>query len=324
MRSLWPAILGIAAIAAGCNSDNPVVPPAELAPPTSVTAVTGEDTIVLNWASSPFSGSDKFRGYNVYADTISIAAVSDTSNAAFLEARMVNIQAITANTFTVFALTSGAALTQGKKYYLHVRTLRDDGRLSVASNEIDTSPRPEGDNGTNPDLLMFDFSAETTSRSGYGWERDTGRGFAYATAQANQSLIDIFMVEEPTSSDNGSLLQSPAQAQFTSGWPVRHVTKFKDLGGGSAAWNAGIAPDPATEMTETVKVVLDHTYALYLYDKYWAKLRVTKFDKNVSVPKTGGGTAALNRIGFTFAFQLIDDYGRFKPVPGGGFGTQPE
>jgi len=319
MRNHWIGILGLAVFAAGC-SDTVVAPPAELAPPTSVVAITGTETIDLTWTGSPFSGSDKFKGYNVYADTMSIASVSDSSNAAFLEARKINTTPITANTFKVLFLKGGSALTQGKKYYVHVRTVRDDDRLSVASNEINTSPRPEGTNGGDPALLMFDFSGDTSSRSAFGWERGSGDGFGYATAETNEALIDFFMVEEPNSTDNGSMLLSPAQATFTSGWTTRHKTLFRDLGAGEAAWMTSIAPNPATQMTETVKVVLDHTYALYLHDKYWVKIRVTGFDKNIAVPKTGGGTIALNRIAFKFAFQLINDYGRFKPDPrfGGG------
>ena len=317
MKRLTLALL-IAAIVAvsGCNSDV-VAPPAELAPPSHVTFITGTASIQIAWDASPFASSDKFVGYNVYADTVSIAAVSDTSDAAFLEARLINPAPLLNRSFTVDRLGNGAALVEGMKYYIHVRTVRDDDRLSVASNEIDSAPRPVGDNNeeNNDDLLMYDFSFDTVTRSGYGWDRATGDGAAQPTAEVNADKIDFFMVEEANSADDGSEFVSPAQASFTQGWAQSNKSLFKDLGSGDSAWETSIAPSVG-DMTEKVKVNADHTYALYTHEGYWVKIRVTRFDKNVAVPKNGGGTVGLNRIAFDYAFQLIDDYGRFKPGAG--------
>ncbi len=305
---------GAVVAATGCE-DNPIRPTDELAPPSNLTMVNGATSVTLNWDASPFESSSRFKGYNVYVDTVSIAGVTDTTTSGFLEARQANSSVVTSHTFTVDRLHGGASLVPGRKYFIHVRTVREDDRVSVATNELVTSPRPEGDNGTVLADLMFDFSTLTVTPSAYGWDRATGTGLDYTTSQSNQSLVDFFMAEEPNSSDNGSQFESPAHLTQIN-WPVEHRTLFKDLGAGEAAWNTAVAPDTAS-MTQVVKVNLDHSYALYLFDGHWAKIRVTEFSKNVSVAQTGGGTVPLNRIKFRYAFQLIDEFGRFKPVAGG-------
>ncbi len=316
MKKWTPLILGAVAVVAlaGCGEDNPIRPSDELAPPTNLAMVNGATSVMLTWNASPFESSGRFAGYNVYVDTVSIAGVTDTTTAGFLQARQANSGLITTHAYTLDRLHGGTALVQGKKYYIHVRTVREDDRVSIASNELVTSPRPEGDNGDVTADLMYDFSTLTITPSAYGWDRMNGTGLAYTTSQTNQTLIDFFMAETPNSSTNGSQFVSPAQlADIT--WPVEHRTLFKDLGAGDAAWNTAVAPDTAA-MAQTAPVALDHSYALHLFDGYWAKIRVTEFTKNVNVSKTGGGTVALNRIKFRYAFQLIDDFGRFKPVPG--------
>ncbi len=318
---LFAFIAVAGAFAAGCGEDSPVRPSDEIAPPTNVTFTTEISSIVISWAASPFESSDRFDGYYVYIDTVSIAAAGDTATTgggAFLEARKINDNPVVARTYVVDRTGNGTALQQGKKYFVHVRSAREDDRISLASNEINSSPRPEGDNeNTDANLLMWDYHASTNSRSGFGWTRANGVGLPYETAAGNSALIDFFMMEELNSADDGSQFISPAQAAFTVGYPTRHSTKFKDLGAGITAWNTSIAPNVA-DLTEVVKVINDHTYALYLHDGHWVKLRVTNLTKNLT--PTGASTSIkLNRIRFTYAFQLIDDYGRFKPEPRGGF-----
>lgn len=311
----------LAAFAAGCTEDNPIRPTDEIAPPTNVTFTTDVGSIAITWAKSPFESSGRFEGYNVYVDTTSIAAAGDTAatgGGAFLEARKINSDPVTSRTYVVDRTGNGSALQQGKKYFVHVRTVREDDRISLASNEVHSSPRPQGDNeNADFDKLMWDYHASTNSRSGYGWTRANGSGLSYETSGANSALIDFFMIEEPNSADDGSQFISPAQAAFTAGFPTRHLTRFKDLGAGNTAWNTSLAPD-TLDLTQTVKVVLDHTYALYTHDKHWVKVRVTELRKNLT-PSGASTSIKLNRIKFTYAFQLIDDYGRFKPAPKDGF-----
>ena len=309
-----------AALAAGCSEDDPVRPPDEIAPPTNVTFTTTETSIVLTWDASPFESSDRFDGYNVYVDTVSIAAAGDTAatgGGAFLQARQVNTNRITVRNYGVDRRANGQALQQGTKYYAHVRTVREDGRISVASNEVDSSPRPQGNNeDTDANKLMWDYNASTNSRSGYGWTRSNGVGLPYETASSNSQYIDFFMMEEQNSADDGSVFISPAMASFTVGFTYRHRTMFKDMGSGDAAWNISVAPD-TLDLAETVRVVNGHTYALRLHDGHWAKIRVTEFQKNVT-PPGASSSIAINRVRFQYAFQLIPGYGRLKPGPEGG------
>lgn len=301
----------VAGVAAGCGSDDPASPIATFGPPGTLTMVAGANSVRLAWGASAFEPSGEFAGYNVYLDVAPIAANDDP---VFLAARAVNATPVRAISYTVSSTPTGASLQQGTRYYLHVRTVRSDGSLSVATNEVDTSPRPEGTNGTDPAAAMYDYDADTTTKSGYGWNVVTGQGVPHATVPANAGGIDVLMVEEPNSPDDGSLWVSPAASNLTLGWPSRRTTLFRDLGAGAAAWESAIAPSPAT-MSANVKIQADHTYAILTADQHWIKVRIVDLSKNASVPRTGGGTVNLNSARFQFAVQLIADYGRFKPSP---------
>jgi len=293
--------------AAGCGEDSTTSIVRTFGPPGVASLVAGANTVRISWGPSGFEGAGDFRGYNVYLD---VAPVAGNDDPAFLSTRLANTSPVLANTFTVSSTAGGGSLQQGTRYYFHVRTVHANGSLSTASNELDTSPRPEGNNGSDPSQLMYDYDSLTPTKSGYGWNVSTGQGVAYSTVASNDALIDITMAEEANSPDDGSLMLSPSVAAFTAGWTQRNRTLFKDLGAGEAAWETPIPPDPAT-MLESVKLLEDHTYAILTYDLHWVKLRVTQLMKNVDVQRTGGGTVRLNYARFTFAVQLIQGYARF-------------
>lgn len=300
-------VLSAGLITAGCGDDKTTDPQFTFGPPGTTSMVTGSTTVRLAWGASSFEGSSDFGGYNVYVDEVPIAANDD---AGFLAARLVNTSPISATTFTVSSTASSGSLQQGTRYYFHVRTRRLNGDLSDASNEVETSPRPEGTNGADPSQYMYDDAGLTQTKSGYGWNVLTGQGVAYSATALNDSLVDVLMAEEPNSPDDGSLILSPAAADFTIGWARRNHTLFKDLGAGDAAWQIAVAPEPSS-MAESVKIQADHTYAIRTHDGHWTKLRVTDLVKNVDVALDGGGTAQLNYARFTYAVQLIGGFGRF-------------
>lgn len=312
MRFVQRGSIGLAAILmlAGCGDDT-TGPAPVFGPPGTVSFVTGPNTVRLSWGPSTYEGASDFGGYNVYVDTAPIAGNDDP---VFLAARLVNTSPVAGTSYTVSSTAGGGSLQQGTRYYFHVRTRGSSTDLSIASNEVDTAPRPEGNNGSDPSQYMYDFDDLTETKSAYGWNVVTGQGAAYSASAANANFVELVMVEEPNSPDDGSLFLSPMLADFTSGWTPRHRTLIKDLGVGDAAWQTPIAPDPLT-MVESVKVLADHTYAIRTYDDHWGKLRVTELSKNVAVSVPGGGTVQLNYVRFTFALQLIEGYGRFKPVP---------
>jgi len=303
MRFVQRWLIGLAAIlmVGGCGEDTTTPGPEPVfAPPGSVSLVTGPNTVRLSWAPSTFEGSSEFGGYNVYVDDVPIASNDDP---VFLAARLANATPLPGTIFTVSSTAGGGSLQQGTRYYFHVRTLRN-AELSTASNEVDTATRPEGNNGSDPSQYMYDYDELTDTKSSYGWNVATGQGLAYSATVGNAAQLDVVLVEEPNSPDDGSLLQSPSLADFTSGWPQRNRTIFKDLGAGDAAWETSIAPDPLT-MVESIKIVADHTYAIRTYDEHWGKLRITELVKNVDVPRPPSGTVQLNYVRFTFALQLI-------------------
>lgn len=313
MHSIRRVLAGVllAGLASGCGGDDPAGPVAVFGPPGTVLLVSGSNSVQLSWGASSFEPSSEFSGYNVYLDVVPFSTNDDPG---FLAQRAVNSTPIRATNYTVTATPIGGALLQGTKYYMHVRTLRSDGSLSTASNEVDTSPRPEGNNGTDPAVSMYDYDSMTNTKSGYGWNVVTGQGVPYSALPANADGIDVLMAEEPNSPDEGSLWLSPSVASFSAGWPTRRTTLFKDLGVGDVAWQTSIAPSPAT-MSTTVKIQVDHTYAVLTQDQHWVKVRVLELVKNAVVPRTGGGNVNLNYARFRFAVQLVADYGRFKPAP---------
>ncbi len=158
---------------------------------------------------------------------------------------------------------------------------------------------------------MYDYNVFTDTKSAYGWNVVTGQGTLYSSSPANANGVEIVMVEDPSSFDDGSRLISPTLADFTNGWTPRHRTTFLDLGAGDAAWETSIAPDPLN-MVESVALLEDHTYAFRTHDEHWGKLRVTELMKNVVVFVPGSRPVYLNSARFTFALQLIQDYRRFK------------
>lgn len=182
-----------------------------------------------------------FGGYNVYVGDAPFASNDDPG---FLSSRLVNPNPISGTTDTASTTATGASLLQGTRCYFHVRTRRSNAELSTASNEIETSPRPEGNKGFDPAQYLYDYNVFTDTKSAYGWNVATGQGTLYTSSPANANGVEIVMVEDPSSFDDGSLLISPTLADFTNGWTPRHQTIFLDLGAGDAAWETSIAPDP--------------------------------------------------------------------------------
>ena len=310
-KGLWIG-LGclVVGFASGCGEDNPMAP-VVFEPPASVRFETGANTIRASWNASSFEGSGEFGGYNVYVDTVSMAGNND---AAFLAARVSNVVPVNSKSFTVSQLGDGSSLQQGVRYFVHVRTRRMNGELSSASNEVQSAPRPEGDNGSDPSQFAYDYDVLAPTKSGYGWNKTTGAGVSYSASSVNANVVDVFMIEEPNSADEGSMFVSPSIANFTAAWATRRATLFKDLGIGDTAWNTGVAPDPGT-MTTSLKVQLDHTYAIRTEDGHWVKLRIVDLVKNNAVTRSDGSEARLNYARFQHAFQLIAGYDRFKSAP---------
>ncbi len=307
MRRARSWLMGSCALllVAGCGDETG--PERTLSPPGALDMVAGPNTVLLGWERSGFDGANDFRGYNIYVDVASIPVQAD---AFFLASRLANQTPTTSNLFTVSMLTSGASLQQGTAYYFQVRTVHANGGLSAPSNEVHTAPRPEGNNGSDASQFMYDDDSMTATKSGYGWDSRTGQGVAYSRLALNDSLIDVLMVEEPNSADDGSFFVAPSESDLAATWITRNATLFKDLGAGPGAWETAIAPDPSS-MTPSVKLQHDHTYAIRTHDRHWVKLRVNEIAKNVEVARIGGGSARLNYARFTFAVQLIQDYGRF-------------
>ena len=102
----------------GCSDDNATQPPREFAPPTNLSAINGNEHIVVHWASSPDEGLDEFKQYNIYRGTSSLLDI----DAGQLEQRGHKIGSVAAG-IDSFQVT----VANGTLYYFHIRAEKDSG-----------------------------------------------------------------------------------------------------------------------------------------------------------------------------------------------------
>ncbi|MEZ4650525.1 MAG: fibronectin type III domain-containing protein, partial [Candidatus Eisenbacteria bacterium] len=106
-------------------------------PPDSVWTLNSRDFAQVNWSPSKDEGIDNWVGYDVYASEESLAGEEPESVEAFK---------VTSEPLTTYA-TRVRPLEQGKRYYFHVRSVREFAgttERSASGMETDMSPRPSG------------------------------------------------------------------------------------------------------------------------------------------------------------------------------------
>ncbi len=185
---LAAGILALALAVAGCGDDT-VSPPQEFAPPSNVSFINDNEAITITWDSSPDEARSDFQGYNLYRSTSTLIGATTTELAA---------AQVTQNPTTVNQLTD-AGVTNGTIYYYHVRSVKSNGDLSQASNEVDTAGRLEG----GP-VTVTEF-ASAADPSGY----DMSAGIAVAMSSTNpdnRMLIDFYLGTTDANDDSGSQL----------------------------------------------------------------------------------------------------------------------
>ena len=161
----------------GCGDDDTTKPPEEFAPPTNLTYVNGNNQVTLSWNASPDAGRDDFAGYNVYRDLTTMIGLGPDSLASLV------------HNSTLLAVTGyvDASAVNGVKYYYAVHAVKDNGDLSAPTNEIDTSPTPEGG------LVILAEFMDGTRPSGL----DLSEGMAYAMTSSkrddNREHIDLYL-----------------------------------------------------------------------------------------------------------------------------------
>lgn len=112
-----------AVLLSGCASRALVLDVTELTPPRNVTAVAEDSVIVVRWQPSTDENQTDFAGYNLYVSTQSLMVTTLTSDGRLPPPIVLGKE-------HEKALRD---LEPGKRYFIHVRSRLEDGRLSVGS-----------------------------------------------------------------------------------------------------------------------------------------------------------------------------------------------
>ena len=176
----------------GCNKNNDVLAPEDLAPPSNLKALSRDGEVSLWWTASSSAGADWFTGYRIIT---------------MLGANVVDSQQVGKNTTNATV----SNLTNGTSYTFSLRSVRSNGAIS---QEVVLQWGPtvrfmaatiyEFDSPNNPSGLQF----------------STGSTVPFKTA--NQSTIDIWLDGR---TGGTCLLTSPFDYNGAAGW---RTTLFVD------------------------------------------------------------------------------------------------
>jgi hypothetical protein len=212
---LFAGSVALIGVGAGCGDDDPVKPPDELAPPTDLVAVNGNNQIVLTWDASPDEETKAAHvaQYNVYRHTSSIIGVDP--------AQLEGYQVATVESGT---WTYNYTVANGTLYYFHVRAEDEDGKLSNPTNEEAAAGRAEGTG-----VVIEEFASTGDS----GFDFSTGGTVSLSQDNPNRfELTDIYLGTSDTQDDiSGELtLKSPELlARLNTEWAAKQA-RIKILG----------------------------------------------------------------------------------------------
>lgn len=250
----------------GCSSNNSVKPPSELAPPTAVAAVDGDGLVTISWTASPDQSRSDFVGYNVYRWTSSLA---DTAGDRLERYRVGTASASVASFVDDFnsSLSNGQ---NGVRYYYHVRSKRDDGAISVASNQVQAAGRFEGTGE-----VIEEFGGTLAS----GFNFASGDSVSLNVNNPNRfDLTDFYLGTTDSQNDIGSPLavKSPSTLEYlNSGWTsiISSVLDYGSSPDANTAWKVQSTEEPGADLME---VVLNHVYVFKTPAGNYAKIQVTQ------------------------------------------------
>jgi hypothetical protein len=275
----------LAGLVAGCGNDKETKPPDQLAPPTNLRYVNGNNQVAIGWDASPDAQFSV--GYNVYRHTASIVNLSPGD----LEQYKINTSLVDRETNDYTDDTA----ENGTMYFYHVRAVEENGDLSDPSNEIDTAPRPDGGIVT---------LAEFTNQRPSGL--NLSRGVAVSMMSENADSIDVYLGttgpnDEP---DQELALKSPSLVSDQPPWNTR-LAQLKLLDSwdvsttSSSGWSDNIPLGTSTEEIEN-KIIAIRTPSQNGH-VFYGKIRII----------ANSGSQGNRDIGLLWAFQPIPDYLRF-------------
>lgn len=272
---------------AGCGEDTEK-PEEEFAPPTALKIVgNGTDAIAISWGRSSDEGVGNFEGYIIYWNpNSSLAGIQPPDFPQTAESD--SVLKGEPKSYTI------QGLTQGTKYFIHVRAYKSNGDFSRGTNELDAAPRPEG-TGT-----IYEKAAALENDSGF----DFSEGTSFSFVIENRDNIDIYLGTVNANDSGGDLqLKSPDQVQSANDWSSR-ASFIKDEG--TADTQADYDEVSSTEDTGWQKksaVLLNHVYAIKTPENHYVKLWVTAVS----------GSSPNRTITFQWAYQPIVNYPSFSP-----------
>lgn len=274
-RLLAFGIAGLAlAAVAGCGDDDDPAAPDELAPPTSLSVVNGNQTITVNWNASPDEGAGDFKGYNIYRHT---ASIKDLPLSQLTQYRVASVEPGDDS----YTLTN---VPNGTRYYIHVRSETDGGEISDASTEVQGAAREEGTG-----IILEEFASD--GDSGF----DFSEGESVSLSQDNDQRFqktDIYLgtvVTDDAPSGELALKNPKLLERYNTEWSTV-VGKVRRLG---TNWDVNTTDTDGANWLDQEQVSSGFVYAVKTPDNHYGKIQILGIS----------GTAPNRSITFKYAWQ---------------------
>ncbi len=259
-------------------------------PPTALSSVNFSRLSDVSWQASPDEGIDLWRGYEVFAADRSLVGLGE---AEVIPLRVSVAPVGESRIFRVRRLAGGAELQIGRRYYVHVRSLRvlpDGDERSLMGEEIVFAPRP--------DWTASQFNELLSGRGGAALDLSTGAvRLLWVDDAAGLPDRDIYFGTSDANDGAGvAVVKSVSRlANRNPAWAGR-VTQMKRLG---RDWTVSSATDDG--WTEELSVVDGDVLALRTPEGNWVKLRVTGLT----------GVHPNRALSVQWAYQTIPGFANF-------------
>lgn len=259
-------------------------------PPSALSSVNFARLSDVSWRASPDEGMDLWRGYEVFAADRSLVGLSE---AEVIPLR-VSVDPVGASRiFRVRRLAGGAELQIGRRYYVHVRSLRvlpNGDERSLMGEEIVFAPRP--------DWTTSQFNELQSGRGAAALDLSTGSvRLLRAEDAAGLSERDIYFgTSDPDDGPGVAVVKSISRlSNRNPAWAGR-VLQMKHLG---RDWTVSTATDGG--WAEELPVVVGDVLALRTPEGNWVKLRVTGLT----------GVHPNRALSVQWAYQTIPGFANF-------------
>jgi hypothetical protein len=254
MTKLFILIGILMLLIAGCSTSTgptkTVVQPPSNVQVTVDAIYDGNSFAIVFWDASKSESNHNFNGYQV--NTYQLA--SNDSNKIVLK---FNGSFLTGQTHNCYL----SSIQRDVIYKSYVAAVFSDGSKSdsVPTNVF------AGIYYNNDGVIDQDANGDTTFKSGYGWDINSGAGHRYSFVRKNAANIDIYCMDE-----NGLKFYSP-NMYLTGG----KITFFGVVGTGSQAFDQTNLSEP---QDSSISISVDNVYLIKTEEGNYIKLWVSRFD----------------------------------------------